>query len=249
MSYILDALRKADQDRAIGNVPDLESVHETGSPVRRNYRWVWILVVLLVFNGALMAMLMLVDDGVPEHATVDAADAGLADEAAKSAVPAVSSRPARQSSSSYQPPKAAPVLPESRPVAKNSYRPPARKPVSQAAETGKVIVATAPDPVPEVDPVHAPARPTAPKAAKTRPARTSGGLPDWDELPLEFRSGFDAPHMDVHVYDTNPQRRFILVNLRKYREGDRLESGAVLEKINLEGIQLSYQGKQFLYRK
>lgn len=245
MSYILDALRKADQDRAIGNVPDLESVHETGSPVRRSYRWVWILVALLVFNGVLMAMLMLADDGVPEHSKVVAADAESADEAAKSSVPAVSPRPAREVTSRYQPPKTARVLPEPRPGAKNSYRPPARKPVPQAAETGKVIMATAPVAVP----VHTPARPTAAKAAKPRPARTSGGLPDWDDLPLEFRSGFDAPYMDVHVYDTNPQRRFILVNLRKYREGDRLESGALLEKILPEGIQLFYQGRQFLYRK
>jgi general secretion pathway protein B len=76
-----------------------------------------------------------------------------------------------------------------------------------------------------------------------------GNIPEWDDLSLDFRSSFSMPHMDVHVYDTDPQRRFILVDLQKYREGDRLPNGAVIEKILPDGIQLSYQGTRFHYAK
>ena len=64
-------------------------------------------------------------------------------------------------------------------------------------------------------------------------------------MPLEFRSGFQAPHIDVYVYAEEPRRRFVLVDLQKYREGDTLQNGAVLEKINPNSIQLYYQGQRF----
>jgi general secretion pathway protein B len=87
-------------------------------------------------------------------------------------------------------------------------------------------------PVPEVAPAAAPA--------------SSSGVPYWDDLSLEYRSGFMLPHIDVHVYSEDPARRFILVDLQKYREGEALENGAVVEVINADSIQLYYQGTRFL---
>jgi len=71
------------------------------------------------------------------------------------------------------------------------------------------------------------------------------GVQLWSDLSLEFRSSFPLPHIDVHVYADKPARRFILVELQKYREGDTLESGAVIEKILPHGLQLYYQGTRF----
>lgn len=88
------------------------------------------------------------------------------------------------------------------------------------------------------------------KAAPPAPAEPAQqDLRDWEDLSLEFRSGLDMPRLDVHVYDTDPQRRFVLIELRKYRAGDRLDSGAVIEEILPDGLQLSYQGTRFRYRK
>jgi len=71
------------------------------------------------------------------------------------------------------------------------------------------------------------------------------GVQLWSDLPLEFRSTFPLPHIDVHVYADEPARRFILVDLQKYREGDTMDSGAVIEKILPQGLQLFYQGTRF----
>ena len=57
MSYILEALRKADQERSAGSVPDLEAVHESSSREGGSHRWVWILGVFLLANGLLLAAL------------------------------------------------------------------------------------------------------------------------------------------------------------------------------------------------
>ena len=53
------------------------------------------------------------------------------------------------------------------------------------------------------------------------------------------------PPIDVHVYSEDPGRRFILMELQKYREGETLGNGAVLEEILPESIQLYYQGRRF----
>jgi general secretion pathway protein B len=71
-------------------------------------------------------------------------------------------------------------------------------------------------------------------------------LPSWYELPQEFRNRLDLPRLDLHAYSEEPQNRFILVNLKKYREGERLESGLVLEEILPDGMVMSYQGERFL---
>ena len=44
------------------------------------------------------------------------------------------------------------------------------------------------------------------------------------------------PRLDVHVYDSDPQRRFLLADLKKYREGDTLANGAVIEEILPEHV-------------
>jgi len=134
-------------------------------------------------------------------------------------------------------------------------------PVSPVPGAGTTVV-TRPrrviQPVPAPAPVQssvvtqsaAPAAPPAPASAASVPQpvppspRQPGGQL-WSDLPLEFRSTFQPPHIDVHVYSDEPARRFILVDLQKYREGDTMESGAVIEKILPQGLQLYYQGTRF----
>lgn len=58
MSYILEALKKADQEHDLGAVPDLATPHEAEHPQTRSYRWPWIIVVLLSVNAVLVVMLL-----------------------------------------------------------------------------------------------------------------------------------------------------------------------------------------------
>ena len=58
MSYILEALKKADQERDIGAVPNLATPHETQRPPARSHRWLWVVALLLVMNVALAVMLL-----------------------------------------------------------------------------------------------------------------------------------------------------------------------------------------------
>ena len=213
MSYILEALKKADRERTLGEVPDLESAHWGKRRPERFWRWLWIVAALLLFNALLLGYLLNRNEADVEQV------------AGTAPVPppvAVSPRtPARQAPVPVGPPTVA-VRPKVA-VPPHVAPRPATRPVT--APPARVVQAQQP--------------------LTVQPSAVESELPEWGELPLEFRSGFNLPHIDVHVYAEVPQRRFILVDLQKYREGETLQSGAVLEKILPNSIQLFYQGTRF----
>jgi general secretion pathway protein B len=242
MSYILEALKKADRERTAGNVPDLETVHRHEPAPRKSYRWLWILAALFIFNGLLVTLLATRHDAgvvedVPGRRDAPDTPGSASPETARSRPPAETGPLVRK-----PPPKVvrtAPQPQERSQVAVTRPASPLIQPASvqdQLAEPPAGVESPAPADVPSSAPLGA----SAPEP---------GEIPEWDELSLDFRSGFSMPRMDVHVYDTDPQRRFVLVDLQKYREGEQLPNGAMIEAILPDGIQLSYQGTRFHYAK
>jgi general secretion pathway protein B len=225
MSYILEALKKADQERTLGSVPDLETPHWGARRAARNYRWLWVVGALLLLNGVLLAFLL---------------GRGTDDDEPRAIAPAVSSS---------EPQPVLPVVPVTPiPGAGTTIVTRPRtviQPIQAPVQPPRVTQATEPlqaGTTPPAIPAVAPQRAAVPQPA-ARPPRQ--GVQLWSDLPLEFRSSFSLPHIDVHVYADQPARRFILVDLQKYREGDTLESGAVIEGILPHGLQLYYQGTRF----
>lgn len=220
MSYILEALKKADQERTLGSVPDLETPHWGVRRPTRNYRWLWIITALLLINGVLLAFLLGDDsDDTGPPAIAPSVTSTMPDPVVPvTPVPGAGATVVTKPREVIQPaPVSSPVQP---PVVTRT-----------AASASEQESAPAPVPVAGTQPVP------------VRPRQT--GVQLWSDLPLEFRSAFPLPHIDVHVYAEQPARRFILVDLQKYREGDTLESGAVIEEILPQGLLLYYQGTRF----
>ena len=217
MSYILDALKKADQERSLGEVPDLEAAHWGERRRKRAYRWVWIVAALLLINGVLLYLLLdrdedLISDAAVIPESIDTIPVTPVPRVEKTVEPVLRDKP-RPREPVYVPPVA-----------------PTRSPPPRVRQQPSTAVV---DPVP----VYAPPAPS-------QPAATSD-VPEWNDLSLEFRSGLSMPSIDVHVYSDDPGRRFILMDLQKYREGETLGNGAVLEEILPGSIQLYYQGSRF----
>ncbi len=86
-----------------------------------------------------------------------------------------------------------------------------------------------------------------PDAAPPESASGPGeDLPVWPQIPQAlFAQLPDSLRLDVHVYAKNPAERFVLVNLQKYREGETLREGPLLEAITPEGVILSFRGQRF----
>jgi len=228
MSYILDALKKADQERTLGKVPDLEVAHWGERRSKRAYRWVWVVGGLLLINGALLFMLLGGDDAVVSSGD---GQSGPTDPMPVTPVP-------RTESVMKSPPRT--IARPREPV----YVPPST-PVKRAPTNTWQAPVTPAATVIDQSPPPALVRPVVPAVTPV----TTSSVPEWNDLSLEFRSGFNLPHIDVHVYSDNPGKRFILVDLQKFREGETLASGAVLEEILPGSIQLFYQGTRFRVEK
>jgi len=54
MSYILEALKKAEQASEYGQVPGIDSLHDQ-APQRPTRRWPWVLVAVLLLNALFIA--------------------------------------------------------------------------------------------------------------------------------------------------------------------------------------------------
>jgi general secretion pathway protein B len=233
MSYILEALKKADQEHELGAVPDLASPHEVEHPQPRSYRWPWIFVTLLSVNAVLVVMLL--NDRDAEDAEV----------------PATAQVPLELQTALINEPPVQPIQHTTEALISESPTP--EKPVPAENQpvltTGEVVVLPGPAYMQDSKPSILPAEEFDMQMDAMAAAKDNSQLQNWYELPQELRGRLDLPRLDVHVYSEEPQRRYILVNLEKYREGERLASGLVLEEILPDGMVMSYQGERFRVEK
>lgn len=72
-----------------------------------------------------------------------------------------------------------------------------------------------------------------------------GALPSFMESSLAKDERFAGVKIDVHVYATLPSQRFVLINMKKYHEGETTDTGLALSAITPEGAIVSYQGQQY----
>ncbi|HET7204693.1 MAG TPA: general secretion pathway protein GspB [Steroidobacteraceae bacterium] len=273
MSFILDALRKSEHARQKQTGPGFAEVPVMVARPRTNV-WATAAVALLVVNLLAVGVLLLRRAGnenraAPVTATTTAPSPDVATDSA--AASASEDAPAVTAPGSAGPTLAPPAdvtegVAPPRPRASDSGRNPLADEVAGGVPGVEPSLAAAAASVPDGPPavtrqpgapvrrgsvVYAPipeasdapyASPTAASAGETAP-RAAAGLPSADEMTA--RGGLPELHLDLHVYSTVPQQRFIFVNSRKYREGDALQEGPVVEQITSQGAVLSYRGSRF----
>jgi len=226
MSYILEALKKADQERTLGDVPDLEATHWGERHRKRSYRWVWVVATLVLVNSVLLYLLLGRDGSeLPDAASLSEPQ-GMVPVTPVPRNETTAVLPSREIAYPREPVYVPPVRQPS-PVPSRVQQMPSAAALPAVSEPSSYVPAPLPVQQPEV----------------------TSDVPEWNALSLDFRSGLSLPHIDVHVYSDDPGRRFILVDLQKYREGETLGNGAVLEEILPSGIQLYYQGTRFRVEK
>ncbi len=66
-------------------------------------------------------------------------------------------------------------------------------------------------------------------------------VPSVRDLPESTRSSLSQYEVNVHVFDDDPNRRFVLINMDKYKEGDRIaNNGPLVEEITASGVVVDY---------
>lgn len=219
MSYILDALRKADAQRARGAVPDLAAQPLDGpgadapTPRRRLGLPTAALATLAVLGAAVLWWAMR-----PESAPAPPAP--------------LAAEPARSAAAEVVP---APVAAAVAPLP--TLRPP-------EPPTTEVSLLPLPRPSPGAGasgPAAAPASVPGAAAPQPVPAR----LPRLAELAPELRQQVPTLAIGGAMHSEQAERRMLIVNGQLYREGEQPAPGVVLERIQLKSAVLSVRGTRF----
>ena len=262
MSFILDALRKSEHERQRQTGPALVEV-AVAAPRPKTNRWATAAIALLLVNLVAIGVLLLVKSQDEPTAAAPAAEApATATPAAPTrAAPARIAAPAAQASVTQTLPEQQYSAPP--PTLRPAETPPVnekRNPLEQemsayspAMEYEAAAAAAAPPPGPAA---VTPARrggsvvyqsvPDAQPAASYQPPRggSTGHLPQADEMTA--RGAVPEMRLELHVWSTKPQERFVFVNGRRYREGETTAEGAAVEEITPDGVIMNSGGNRFL---
>jgi general secretion pathway protein B len=195
----------------------LPGLMETPLPARRRLPvWALALAVLLIINIAVLTGVLLRNRS-PATPAAPAKLAHTAPAAPDRAPPAVEEH--------FSPLPAAPVYAPEIPVPNAAPRPAAPHELARAAtphRSDPILTATDAD------------------------TDTDEVLPSISQVSLTGAEALPELHLDVHVYATRAADRFVYINMRKYREGNALQEGPIVERIRRDGVVLSFQGLRFI---
>ena len=253
MSYILDALRKADAERERGQVPDLhaQTILRGAPPAaqRSGVRpWIWGAALAAVVATSALAWALLVRnaprDAAGPAATTAPAPPGLT--APPAPAPATTT-PAPAATAALPPAAAAPpvvatsplaasagtTLAAPRPAAVERPQPEPRVVSKKPASTAAAIpAAAAPKPASAAD-ANLTARASEPRIYA--PA----------ELPDDVRRELPALAVGGAMYSENAANRMLIINGQVFHEHDKLSPSLTLVQIKLKSAVLDYKGYRY----
>ncbi len=229
MSYILDALRRADAERERGTVPSLQSqqqsIGEDDAVAARPRPLAWAVIALAVALLATLAWMFFGSPSAPSRVPIEGAVAPV--------------------------PAPLPPLPPAEPAAVTTVTPTndvaAAAAVAVPAPPRRPALAAQPAPPTRasVDAKRAAARPAI--AAPPGVAKDSGEARIYApaELPEEIRRELPKVAIGGSSYSGDAASRMVMINGQVFHEGDRLGPGLVLENIRRKSAVFAYKGWRY----
>ena len=255
MSYILDALRRADAERSRGAVPGLhaQNLPGDGEPAARDFKpLVWAAAAAGVLVVAGLAVVLF----GPWHATPAATPDAHATLAPAPEFAPRDNAPAQVAQGEQPAPQPGALDPGARPIEPPMGRaaPPAYPPPpTQRATVAPARVATL-EPRAEARPPAAVATPAppavehygAPNPAAPAPAAAHGtGVTSINDLPPNVRSQLPRLAVGGAIYSETPSARMVILNGQVFHEGDKPAADTVLEQIRLKSAVLNFRGQRY----
>ena len=268
MSYILDALKKSEQERSRGTIPDIKTEHQP-RPVeyKKSSPWPYVVLIVLLISAAGLGVVIYQQNmlrGADSSASI-ASSESLSTDAPPLTQP-LSNEPAQildkqltqnilaqkhEASSVRQDPQV--NLEKSQPD----------KSASEDHNSGKanVIFSDEPLTVSEKELKNAETiddlsvltdvQITAETGSSTRDSSEpvseleDDKIYDIAELPDSVKRTLPAISFAGHVYSSTQSQRSVMLNGKKMREGQEVTKDLMLEEITIEGVVLRSQGYRF----
>ena len=255
MSYILDALRRADAERSRGAVPGLhaQGLPADGEPAARNYApliWAAGAAGVLVVAGMVIVLF-----GPWQSAPDSRVTPAPAPELAPAPRDSAPAQPAQGEQAAPQPgaiePGARPIEPPvERVTSPQAYPPvaskrngvaPGRVATLESRADARPPAATAPARAPAE---HYGSPIVAASTAAPAPAR-SDAVPNINDLPPNVRATLPRLSVGGAIYSETPSARMVILNGQVFHEGDKPAADTVLEQIRLKSAVLNFRGQRY----
>jgi len=222
MSYILDALKKSEQERGHGNIPDVQTVHSSSLNYRNEKKAYWphILIIAVLLN--LIAIVYFIVN--KENSAETAQQTNVITHTTTENRPVIKEIVTAQSTAAVS---------DDNSEKKTLEEP---SPKAEAEEkTGEIKKQVANKT--ETD-VAAQAKPVVNEPAP---------IIDFYELPESIKHDLPAIIITAHVYSSNPAQRSIVINNHFMEQGEYVLDGLILYEITPDGAIFNYQGTLFNY--
>ena len=247
MSYILEALKKSEQERGHGDIPDVQTIHSSSLNYRNDKKsyWPYLLTAAVIINILLLVYFIFDKEEASQQQVKTQQNNVLPDTKSTS-----DSTPVFDTSSDIRPVFAVDNIQQPVIISPPSSNA-ANEPDKQATNTIKK---------PAVTTKAGKNRPkTKSKAATTeniiavkstadeKISDYSATVLDFHELPDSIKQQLPAITISVHIYSSEPSQRSIVINNKFMEEGDAVIDDLILLEITTDGAIFNKNGTLFHY--
>ena len=264
MSYILDALKRSDEDRRKGDVPDIHSQpgelvaasRRTSRPFRENVLpWVLLLISAGLLAWVLSRSMIVDTNSPPAPVTATEPDRNSSVDVSPVDEPIASREEDLSGSDAFLdelkdvrldiPPADAVEAPEPRSsVADQS--------AAQTTDPGVVETVESEDerahesgPPREAPQSESAVSESATSIESSVDSDPYQGIPHQRQLPYDVQDTLPDMNISVHMYSANPSSRLVRINNTIYHEGDLIDSELKLEQITPDGLIMTIRDERF----
>jgi len=245
MSYILDALKKSDQQRQRGATPTLQAAQVTvAAPKRPMLIYYGLLAAVLLFTGIIIGWLR---PWQPEQSPFGSepiageSPIAISQQAPTTPLTAPQDMPGNTTQEFPEPnlTRAGLAVPVAATMKPNNTAPDSATTSSSGIPGSATPGAAAPIPDKSM-----PDKSMRKSASIATVAQEQKAIP-MDELPLQIQREIPAMTVQLHAYSSAPSERLVSINSIRLREGGSLMLGLRLEQITPDGMIFSYKGYRF----
>ncbi|WP_347985862.1 general secretion pathway protein GspB [Methylomonas sp. AM2-LC] len=236
MSYILNALRKSEQERQAIQ-PDSITHRISVQHPKRSKTSTFLIAILLISNLAILVYFL-----------------GFTAKNQPTAVTSLTDESGLPADAATRHKKTTPITPTSKPAENKTVTNNKIVTAKPAAVATPVIEQAAEKPTVNIETVRIePPQPQLQKIepvvsqepVKTAPPIVRNDLPFMDDLPAELRRSLPNLSINVFGYAATPAQRFVMIDLVKYVPGQRIKDILELKEIREDCIVVSYEETTF----
>lgn len=252
MSYILNAIRKSEQDRQTQEASNPESTLLEMQPKKKS-NLSWLIIALIIINILALIYFIFLNPRQQQETTIATAE----NKTPTLAPPIQPEKPKITLKNNIGQPK-----PE--PTTKSTPKPSQKKSISNMLEKRRTFKNPATEPVVEKVVTVAKktnlSQPTAtlprpveakPTPVKPQPIQVSSKpenakkVPFLREMAPAFRRNVPNLNINIFVYAENPDDRFVIIDMKKYRIGQETTDGLKIKQIKSNSLVLRYNNRTF----